>query len=86
MVLAHELLHTLTATDKYNLDTTLPTFPDGFAEPDKQPLYPQDLAELMGGRIPINENKAEIPHSLSFTVIGNKTAQEIGWLKPVNNN
>jgi hypothetical protein len=86
VILAHELLHTLTATDKYNIDTTLPAFPDGFAEPEKQPLYPQDLAELMGGRIPINEGKAEIPQSLSFTTIGNKTALEIGWLKPANNN
>lgn len=82
VILAHELLHTLTATDKYQLETTLPVFPDGFAEPDKQPLYPQDLAELMGGRIPINESRAEIPRSLNFTVIGVKTAQEIGWLKP----
>lgn len=86
VILAHELLHTLTASDKYNIETTLPAFPDGFAEPDKQPLYPQDLAELMGGRIPVSENKAEIPQSLSFTTIGNKTALEIGWLKPANNN
>ncbi|MES2502041.1 MAG: hypothetical protein V4545_05495, partial [Pseudomonadota bacterium] len=86
VILAHELLHTLSASDKYNLETTLPIFPEGFAEPDKQPLYPQDLAELMGGRIPINESKAEIPKSLSFTTIGNKTALEIGWLKPANNN
>lgn len=86
VILAHELLHTLSATDKYSLETTLPILPDGYAEPNKQPLYPQDLAELMGGRIPINESKAEIPHSLSVTVIGNKTAQEIGWIKTVNNN
>lgn len=85
VVLAHELLHTLSATDKYNLEDSLPIFPDGFAEPDKQPLYPQDLAELMGGRIPINESKAEMPKNLSFTIIGNKTAQEIGWLKPIDN-
>ncbi len=85
VILTHELLHTLSASDKYQLETTLPVFPDGFAEPDKQPLYPQDLAELMGGRIPINESKADIPQNLSFTTIGSKTAQEIGWLKPANN-
>lgn len=83
VILAHELLHTLSATDKYSLETTLPAFPDGFAVPEKQPLYPQELAELMGGRIPIDETKAEIPPSLSFTLIGNKTAQEIGWLKSI---
>ena len=82
VILSHELFHTLTATDKYDLNTTLPIFPDGFAEPDKQPLYPQHFAELMGGRIPITASRADIPASLAQTVIGHKTAQEIGWLKP----
>ena len=85
VILAHELLHTLSATDKYDLETTLPAYPDGFAEPDKEPRYPQDLAELMGGRIPVAEGQAEIPQSLLFTIVGNKTAQEIGWLKSINN-
>lgn len=84
VILSHELLHTLNATDKYDLNTTLPIFPDGFAEPDKQPLYPQDFAELMGGRIPLSESRAEIPASLAQTLIGRKTAQEIGWLKPLH--
>ncbi len=81
VILAHELLHTLTATDKYDLETTLPAYPDGFAEPDKLPRYPQDFAEIMGGRVPISETKAEIPKSLAQTLIGSKTAHEIGWLK-----
>lgn len=81
VIIAHELLHTLNATDKYDLNTTLPRYPDGFAEPEKIPLYPQDFAELMGGRIPVSENEATIPKSLNFTLIGDKTAREIGWLK-----
>ena len=81
VILAHELLHTLTATDKYDLQTTLPAYPDGFAQPNKQPRYPQDFAELMGGRVPISETKAEIPKSLAQTLIGEKTAREIGWLR-----
>ena len=81
VILAHELLHTLNATDKYDLDTNLPAYPDGFAEPDKTPLYPQDLAELMGGRVPMSEVKADIPKSLNYTLIGEKTAREIGWLR-----
>jgi hypothetical protein len=81
VILGHELLHTLTATDKYDLETTLPAYPDGFAEPDKQPRYPQDFAEIMGGRVPISETKAEIPKSLEQTLIGEKTAREIGWIK-----
>lgn len=81
VILAHELLHTLNATDKYDLSTTLPAYPDGFAEPDKTPLYPQNFAELMGGRVPVSETRAEIPKSLKQTLVGDKTAREIGWLK-----
>ncbi|MDP3087155.1 MAG: hypothetical protein Q8M99_03030 [Methylotenera sp.] len=81
VILAHELLHTLNATDKYDLSTTLPAYPDGFAEPDKTPLYPQHFAELMGGRVPVSETQASIPKSLKQTLVGEKTAREIGWIK-----
>ncbi len=81
VILAHELLHTLTATDKYDLATALPSYPEGYAEPNKQPRYPQDFAELMGGRVAVSESKADIPKSLMHTLIGEKTAREIGWLK-----
>jgi hypothetical protein len=59
----------------------LPAYPDGFAYPEKSPRYPQDFAELMGGRVPMSETKAEIPNSLAQTLIGDRTAREIGWLK-----
>ena len=81
VITAHELLHTLTATDKYDLATTLPIYPEGYADPDKSPLHPQDFAELMGGRVAVSESKAEIPKSLAQTLIGDKTAREIGWVK-----
>jgi len=81
VILAHELLHTLNATDKYDLSTTLPLYPAGYADPVKIPLYPQDFAELMGGRIPHSETSAEIPKSLKQTLIGSVTAREIGWLR-----
>ena len=81
VITAHELLHTLTATDKYDLATTLPIYPEGYAEPDKQPRHPQDFAELMGGRVAISETEAKIPKSLVQTLIGEKTAKEIGWVK-----
>ncbi|PKO47983.1 MAG: hypothetical protein CVU29_00980 [Betaproteobacteria bacterium HGW-Betaproteobacteria-22] len=81
VITAHELLHTLNATDKYDLSTNLPAYPDGFAEPNKTPLYPQDFAELMGGRVAKSEAHAEIPKSLKHTLVGEKTAREIGWLK-----
>lgn len=81
VIIAHELLHAVGATDKYDLATNLPYFPVGYAEPDKQPPFPQDYAELMAGRIPVSEYKAEIPGSLSYTLIGERTATEIGWLR-----
>jgi len=81
VVLAHELLHTLRATDKYDPQTTLPIYPEGYAEPDKSPRLPQEFAELMGGRVPLAEDQAEIPASLREVLIGEKTAREIGWLR-----
>ena len=81
VVLSHELLHTLGASDKYDFANNMPIFPDGYAYPQQQPLYPQIKAELMGGRIVINESKAVIPKNLVQTIIGEKTAREIGWVK-----
>lgn len=81
VIMAHELLHTLNATDKYDLSNSFPIYPDGYAEPDKSPLYPQDFAELMGGRVPKSERQAEIPKSLKHTLVGERTAREIGWLR-----
>lgn len=82
MVVAHELLHTLGATDKYDRATGLPLFPIGFAAPELEPLYPQRRAELMGGRIAISAGQASVPHSLAQVVIGPETALEIGWTDP----
>ncbi len=81
VITAHELLHTLTATDKYDLQSGLPIYPDGYADPDKQPRYPQYYAELMGGYVPISESKKKIPASLNQVLIGFTTAKEIGWIK-----
>jgi hypothetical protein len=81
VIFAHELLHTLSATDKYDLITNLPSYPQGYIEPDKEPLYPQAYAELMAGRIPRAKHHADIPKNLSETSIGDITAREIGWLK-----
>jgi len=81
MIIAHELLHTLGASDKYSLATGLPLHPDGFAEPTREPLYPQTQAELMAGRIPLKETEAHIPPSLNRVVIGPLTAAEIGWTR-----
>lgn len=82
VIITHELLHTVGASDKYAADTAMPLYPLGYAEPDKRPLYPQRLAEIMGGRIPLSEQKAAIPDNLSQVVIGPGTAIEIRWFDP----
>ncbi len=81
LVMAHEILHTLGATDKYGPDNQ-PHYPDGYAEPDKTPLYPQRYAEIMAGRIAINVNEARMPDSLKAAQVGALTAREINWLQP----
>lgn len=78
VVFTHELLHVLGATDKYVLSTGEPIHPDGFAEPDRKPLYPQRYAEIMGGRLPLGLGRSTIPSSLRQCRIGRTTAEEIG--------
>lgn len=81
VVIAHEMLHTFGATDKYDLATLQPIYPQGYAEPQREPRWPQELAEIMGGRRPIDERTSEIPFSLAETLIGPETAREIGMLR-----
>jgi hypothetical protein len=81
VIIVHEMLHTLGATDKYNLQTLQPLYPEGYAEPEKIPLLPQKYAEIMGGAIPLSPSESKTPDSLFFTVIGQSTAKEIKWLK-----
>ncbi len=80
VVLAHELLHTVGAIDKYELGTGLPIHPDGYADPEANPLYPQRMAEIMGGRIALSPTRAEIPASLKKVTVGRETATEIRWI------
>ncbi len=80
VIIAHELLHTLGASDKYDLATGQPTAPQGLANPAKVPLYPQIAAEIMGGRIALAADDAVIPQNLAFVLIGPATAAEIGLI------
>ena len=79
VVIAHELLHTVGATDKYDPGTGAPLYPIGYAEPDRQPLYPQPLAEIMAGRRALSPAESEMPASLAGCVVGPATALEIRW-------
>lgn len=81
IVMAHELLHTFGATDKYDLATGLPKYPDGFADPQLSPPYPQQLAEIMAVKAPLTATEARMPDSLEDERVGPVTAREIGWVR-----
>lgn len=78
IVITHELLHTLGATDKYDQQGQ-PLYPIGYADRNSYPIFPQTMAEIMAGRTPINQVEAVIPDSLNDCVIGPETAAEIAW-------
>lgn len=80
VVIAHEVLHTVGATDKYTPDNRA-LFPIGYADPDQSPLYPQALAEIMVGRIPLSETEMRMAENLQECLIGETTALEINWLR-----
>lgn len=80
VIIAHELMHTLGASDKYDPRTNLPLYPDGYAEPELEPRYPQTHAEIMGGRTPLAPGRAETPFGLQWVAVGPATAREIGWI------
>jgi hypothetical protein len=79
VVIAHELLHTVGATDKYNFADDAPQFPNGYGDPAQKPLYPQLTAELMAGRRALAPDQSQQPASLEEVVIGPATALEIRW-------
>lgn len=77
-VIAHELFHTLGATDKYD-DKGHCVVPDGLAEPDRAPLYPQAFAELMARNRAVGLGEESVPVSLDELAVGLTTAREIRW-------
>ena len=79
VVIAHELLHTLGATDKYDPDSDAPRFPDGYGDARQQPLFPQHYAELMAGRRVISPTRWLQAESLDEVLIGPSSAREIHW-------
>lgn len=77
-VAAHELFHTLGASDKY--DTAGRSLvPQGLADPQQAPLFPQRRAELMARTRPLDTQRETAPTSLSELGVGAFTAAEIGW-------
>jgi len=78
---AHELLHCLGASDKYDAAGHA-LEPEGLADPGLSPRYPQRHAEWMVGEVPLGPGQGRLPASLAEVRIGPATAREIGWLPP----
>jgi hypothetical protein len=79
VVIAHELLHTLGASDKYSPASNAPLFPNGYGDPNQTPRYPQRSAEVMAGRRMLSADRWQQAESLDEVVIGQATALEIRW-------
>lgn len=77
-VAAHELMHTLGASDKYDADGRA-LYPAGFAEPARAPLFPQPGAELMARNRPLSASCELPPSTLDELFVGDVTARELGW-------
>ena len=75
----HELLHIFGASDKYDIASGQPFFPQGYASVKDGNSYPQSHAEIMARAIPLSNGKFEVATRLGQTVIGSTTASEIGW-------
>lgn len=80
-VAAHELMHTLGASDRYDAAGE-PLVPDGLAEPDRHPPFPQVATEVMARHRAIAPGRSVPPDGLDELVVGDVTAREIGWLGP----
>jgi hypothetical protein len=80
-VVAHELMHTLGASDKYDTEGRA-VYPSGFAQPTRFPLYPQPGAEVMARNIPVAAGSERPPNTLQELFVGETTAREIGWRRP----
>jgi hypothetical protein len=78
IVIAHELLHTLGATDKYDAEGK-PVYPQGYAEPELPQLMPRRQAEIMAGRLVDGAGRLVMPPGLEQCVIGATTAHEINF-------
>ncbi len=80
IVIAHELLHTVGAIDKYTAFGS-PVFPVGYANPERSPRYPQRNAEIMAGRIPTSTYQSYMAESLRSVIVNEYTAAEINWIE-----
>jgi hypothetical protein len=79
-VAAHEFLHTLGATDKYD-ESGRTSLPFGLPEPNLVPAFPQRYAEVMARNRVLSPTSEIAPETLSELSVGRWTAEEIGWTR-----
>lgn len=79
-VAAHELFHTLGATDKYDAEGRTQR-PFGLPDPDRDPMLPQLSAEVMARNRVVSPTLEIPPDDLEQLSVGPWTAREIGWLR-----
>jgi hypothetical protein len=77
-LVAHELMHTVGVDDLYDSATGAPVYPEGYVEPDRQPLYPQPAAALMAGRVPLAPGRSEEVRGLSKVRVNKTNADQLG--------
>ena len=78
VIIAHEMLHTLGATDKYDPVTLMPVFPEGYVEPELGKGSKQNKCEIMAGRIPLSSEVSVVPKSLKNCIMSRGTSLEVG--------
>ena len=79
-VAAHELFHTLGASDKYD-EAGHTLIPAGLAEPERVPPWPQSFVEVMARDRPVAEGVEQPPGGLDELAVGPATAREVGWTR-----
>ncbi|MFO0669157.1 MAG: hypothetical protein U0235_05925 [Polyangiaceae bacterium] len=77
-VAAHELFHTLGATDKYDAQGRTKV-PEGLAEPGSRAATAQRYVEIMARGRPVARGREVLLDSLDELAVGPSTAAEIKW-------
>jgi len=78
---AHETLHLVGALDAYTASGHA-RVPEGLAEPQRVPPFPQRFAEVMAGELPESGDTGRLPRTLDEVRIGPTTARAIAWEVP----
>jgi len=78
-VTAHELFHTLGATDKYDREGN--SMAAGLVDPTQRPLFPQAQADVMARGRPVAPGVDEPPTFLRELGVGVHTARELHWAR-----